>query len=291
MRKICCLLAVLCLPLFATSVSAQHLWWNLEDQKDAKCLYGEITVLATHTTIYYCGSNWHPGEPAGGYCGIQHNGPNERRTIFSIWDTSPKLHPKVTAADPATLFGRFGGEGEGGHTHMLWNWKVGETFQYFVHKQPGSKPHTTDCLYYIYDREAKQWRHSATINCPNGGFKCVGTLGGSINSFLENFSGRDREVPKLCLYQLWLGGSVEKMKCLTRAVGDGKWGQLHGAYFLAEGDDQKLVAVFTELEAKYGKPQFGHKGHDLAPLPDKPLSPELIKALGHLPEAKPVVDK
>ena len=56
--------------LTCISAQAQHLWWNLEDQKEATCLYGEITVLATHHGIYYCGANWHPGEPAGGYCGI-----------------------------------------------------------------------------------------------------------------------------------------------------------------------------------------------------------------------------
>ena len=32
--------AVLC-----PSLRAQHLWWNLEGQRDATCLYGEITVL------------------------------------------------------------------------------------------------------------------------------------------------------------------------------------------------------------------------------------------------------
>ncbi len=292
MRKMLFLFVVLCLSLASSAAQAQHLWWNLDGQNQAKCLYGEITVLATHTTIYYCGANWHPGEPAGGYCGIQHNGPTERRTIFSIWDTSPQMHPKITAADPKTAFGRFGGEGEGGHTHMLWPWKVDETFQFFVRKQPGSKPDSTACLYYVYDREAKQWRHSATITSPNGGKKSVATLGGGMNSFLENFSGRDREVPKLALYRLWLGTSVDAMKCLTRAVGDGKWGQLHGAYFLAEGDDAKLAAMFAKFEPKYGKSIFGGKGKKpLSPIPDEPLAPELIKALDKLPEAKTVINR
>ncbi len=289
MRKMLLSFTALCLSLVATAAPAQHLWWNLEGQKEATCLYGEITVLATHTTIYYCGSNWHPGEPAGGYCGIQHNGPKERRTIFSIWDTSPELHPRITAADAATVFGRFGGEGEGGHTHMLWPWKVEETFQFFVRKQPGPKPDSTACRYYVYDRETKKWRHSATIVSPNGGKKCVATLGGGMNSFLENFSGQDREVPKLALYRLWLGTSIDTMKCLTRAVGDGKWGELHGAYFLAEGDDAKLATVFAGFEPKYGKPDFGGKGEDLAPIPSETLAPELIKALEKLPEAKAVV--
>ncbi|MGO9112264.1 MAG: DUF3472 domain-containing protein [Thermoguttaceae bacterium] len=291
MRKMPLLFTALCLSLAASTAPAQHLWWNLDGQDEATCLYGEITVLATHTTIYYCGANWHPGEPAGGYCGIQHNGPDERRTIFSIWDTSAELHPKITAAGPKTVFGRFGGEGEGGHTHMLWPWKVGETFQFFVCKQRGLKPDSTACLYYVYDRDAKEWRHSATITNPNGGKKCVATLSGGMNSFLENFSGLDREVPKLALYRLWLGTSVDKMKCLTRAHGDGKWGELHGAYFLAEGDDSKLAAVFAELEPKYGKPDFGRKDKNLAPIPSVPLAPELVKALGSLPEAKAVINR
>ena len=61
----------------------------------------------------------------------------------------------VTYADPKTIFNRFGGEGEGAHTHMLWDWKVGDTFQFFVRKPPGAAPGTTDAGYYIYDRQAK----------------------------------------------------------------------------------------------------------------------------------------
>jgi hypothetical protein len=271
--------------LLCATASAQHLWWNLEGQRDATCLYSEITVLATHPAIYYCGANWHPGEPAGGYCGIQHNGPQERRTIFSIWDTSPQLHPKVLEADPDTVFGRFGGEGEGGHTHMLWPWHTNETFQFFVRKQPGSETNTTDARYYIYDRSAGKWRHSATITSPDGGQRSVATLGGGMNSFLENFAGQDREVPKLALYRLWLGASVDGMKCLTIAHGDGMWGQLHGAYFLAEGDRPALEAVFSGLEKEYGKPVFGEKGKRLDPIEVKPIPAAVLEALKDLPRA------
>ena len=57
--------------LFCPGLYAQHLFWDLNGQQDATCLYGTITVLATTNHIYYCGANWHPGEAAGGYCGIQ----------------------------------------------------------------------------------------------------------------------------------------------------------------------------------------------------------------------------
>ena len=58
---------------------------------------------------------------------------------LSIWDTSPQLKPKVTAADPKTLHNRFGGEGTGAHTHMIWDWGLGETFQFFIEKLPGKR--------------------------------------------------------------------------------------------------------------------------------------------------------
>ena len=103
---------------------------------------------------------------------------------------------------------------------MLWDWKVGDTFQFFVQKRPGAAEGTTDARYYIYDRGAKKWRHSATITCPNGDKKSeasVATIGGGgLASFLENFVGKDRDVPKLALYRLWLGTDVDTMKCLTQ---------------------------------------------------------------------------
>jgi hypothetical protein len=270
---------------------AQHLWWDVKAYPDATCLYGEITVLATHHAIYYCGANWHPGEPAGGYCGIQHNSAKERRTIFSIWDTSPQLHPSVSEADAQTIFNRFGGEGEGAHTHMRWNWQSAETFQFFVQKQPGQEPDTTAARYYVFDRNDQQWRHSATIVSPNGDDKArksVSTVGGGLASFLENFAGRDADVPKLALYRLWVGTSPDKLVCLTVARGDGQWGTLHDAYFLAEGNREQLDRVFDALRERYGAPRFGKQGERLDPISDRPLSRELIAALKALPRA-PVV--
>ena len=285
--KVFCLTAAMALT-FSANVQAQRLWWDLQGQNDATCLYGEITVLATHPGIYYCGANWHPGEPAGGYCGIQHIGRQERQTIFSIWDTSPDLHPKVTAADPRTIFGLFDGEGAGAHTHMPWPWNLGSPFQFFVHKLPGKTPDTTDTSYYIYDRFQKSWLHSATIANPNDGKKSVATIGGGLNSFLENFTGEDRAVPKLALYRLWLGPSVEKMKCLTRADGDGIWGQFRDAYFLAEGDPAALNDVFARWKKKYGQPVMGEVGKNLGPISDIRLANKLIVGLKKLPHASQV---
>jgi len=272
--------------LFSATAQAQHLWWDLEGQQDATCVYGEITVLATAPHIYFCGANWHPGEPAGGYCGIQHNSETERRTIFSIWDTTDQLHPLVTAFDPLTLRNRFGGEGTGAHTHMLWNWQLDEPFQFFVEKVAGKMPDTTDTRYFIYDRTNEKWLHSATITNPSGGKPSVATIGGGLNSFLENFSGQKRELPKLALYRLWLGSSVGTLKCLTKSVGDGTWGQLHDQYFLAEGSPAELASVFAQWKKKYGDPVHGLKDKALKPILDVTLDEKLVVALKNLPRTK-----
>jgi len=288
-RTITCILAGLFLLCLSTpSALAQHLWWDAGDQKAATCVYGQITVLATHENTYYCGINWHPGQPAGGYCGIQHNSGDEHRTIFSIWDTSPELHPRVTFADPKTEHGRFGGEGEGGHTHMLWPWKLEETFQFYVTKTPGEND-TTNAAYYVYDRENKKWIHSATIACPNGGHDEVKNFSsGSIASFLENFSGKDKDAPRLAIYRLWLGTRPDDLKALTQSGGDGKWGTLHDAYFLAGGRMENLNTVFAKLEKDYGKPTFGGKGIKLDPISDKAVDANVIKELKDLPKAPAV---
>ena len=275
------------LLLCATNAPAQHLWWDLAGQKEATCLYGEITVVATQPTTYYCGANWHPGEPAGGYCGIQHNDPQERRTIFSVWDTSAELHPKVTEAGPSTVFGRFGGEGEGGHTHMLWNWKTNETFQFFVRKQTGADTNTTDARYYIFDPKAKKWLHISTITSPIGGKHSVETVTGGVNSFLENFSGENRDAPRLALYRLWLGPDVDHLKCLTKAKGDGIWGEWNDTYFLASGSSNSLNAVFSRMEQSFGKPTIAEKGLRLEPISDRPLPETLIEQLKNLPRSPP----
>jgi hypothetical protein len=277
-RSLLCFFIVLLLGS-GSDAFAQHLWWDVKDHPNETCLYGQITVLATHSNIYYCGANWHPGEPAGGYCGIQQNSGEEHRTIFSIWDTSPTLHPVAAAGDPRTHINRFGGEGEGGHTHMIWPWKVRETFQFFVRKVPGKEPDTTEARYYIFDDEKKTWIHSATITSPNGGHKSVETIGGGLNSFLENFAQKDPDVPKLATYRLWLGSSIGTLKSLTRATGDGKWGELNDAYFLAQGEDSRLEGVFSSLPKDFGKPVFGEKGKKLDPISDRPMPAGVAQSL------------
>jgi Domain of unknown function (DUF3472) len=292
-RFLLTVIATLATILCATVQASQHLFWKHEDEKNATCLYGEITVLVSHPAIYYCGANWHPRAPAGGYCGIQDTGEKGRLTIFSIWDTGKGLHSKATEADPRTVLSS-GCDGKGGqHTHMFRNWQEGRTFQFFVQKQPGDKPDTTDTRYYIIDHVHKRWILEATINSPNGGFKGVTDIGGGpLGSFLENYRHTHFDAPRIALYRLWLGDSIHSMKFLGRAGGDndrhGLWGQMHGSYFLAEGSPENLDRVFDRLKEDYGTPIIGKKGEPLEPLPDVPMPPKVIQALENPPRADKV---
>lgn len=261
---------------------AQHLWWQAGPKgKDATCLYGRITVLSTSKTIYYCGANWWPGNPAGGYTGIQDEGGGKHRVIFSIWDTSPTLHPKVTYTADGGVGSRFGGEGTGAHSHIEYDWKVGQTYQFFAVKVQDPAEASTVTTVFFFDEGAKKWVKEATISSPNGGFKSVQTFGGGGAAFLENWSGQDRALPKLAEYQLWLGTDVSGLEAVTKAGGDGKWGVLNNRFFLAEGDDAALAPLFDKYK---GTDPFVERNGSGTPFEVKPikLSKKLVSELQKL---------
>ncbi len=281
----------------AAAFGGGHLWWSLSPKpkaprlKKVTFLYGEIEVLASGPFIYYCGVNWQPGRPGGSYCGIQDHGDRHKCTIFSVWDTSPTLHPRVVEADSATHYSRFGGEGTGAHTHLNYPWKIGRVFRYAVTKQPDPSGKNTLTRYYYYDRDRKNaagkpgaWVLEATISSPTGGKDSVRYFGGSMNSFLENWMGRKREVPKLCLYRLWAGTSPNDLHYLRQAVGDGVWGILNGSYCLGEGAPAAFLAVFRKamLPGRYSVYSPAQAAR-LAPIPPRSIPADVLAGLRHLP--------
>ncbi len=71
-------------------------------------------------------------------------------------------------------------------------------------------------------------------------------------------------------------------------AGPGTGGLLHDAYFLAEGESKTLAGVFSELEARFGKPRFGGPGKDLGTISDRPVPARVVEALNDPPRALPV---
>ena len=231
---------------FSTRVQAQHLYWNYKNNPAGyNCLYGEVEVLATGPTVYYCGCNWGPGQPAGAYTGIQDLGEGKHTLIFSIWNTSDALKPKTIEKDPRTVAHAFDSEGSGEHSHLDYDWQIGKTYRYFVTKKQDGTGANTLCSLFFFDDRLQRWDKEATISSPNDGHLSVRAFQGTIASFLENWSGKSRAVPKLALYRLWMGTSPSNMINVTKAVGDGKWGTLDGAFYLAEGDEGALKPLFS----------------------------------------------
>ena len=286
-----------------SSYGGGHIWWSLTPGPKAKrlrhitFLYGEIQVLASGPTIYYCGVNWQPGRPGGSYCGIQEHGDHHKCTIFSVWDTSPTLHPGVVEADHLAKYSRFGGEGTGAHTHLNCEWRIGQVFRYAVTKQQDKTGANTLTRYYFFDRTRKTgkeksgaWVLEATVSSPTDGKDSVRYFGGGMNSFLENWSGRNREVPKLCLYRLWAGTSPEDLRYLRQASGDGVWGILNDSYFLGEGKPAGFLAVFRKAMAvsEYAVYSPG-RGAKSAPISERTIPADVLDGLKHLPRHAPSV--
>lgn len=279
-------IAIALLAAFASAAQAQHLIWKPKPAaKPATCVYGEIEVVATGPTIYYCGCNWWPGNPAGGYTGIQDAGSGRHLMIFSIWDTSPTLHPKTIEAEARTQYNRFGGEGEGAHTHLDYGWKVGRVYRYYVTKEQDATGANTLTRTYFYDEGLRKWVHEATISNPNDGHESVTTFGGMLNAFLENWSGQERAKPKVAIYRLWLGTSPRDLVNVTEARGDGNWGVLNDTFYLAEGDEDALATVFEQAKKPGTEVVRGKEDRSTLTVGARKVPASVVKALEKLPRS------
>ena len=85
--------------------------------------------------------------------GMQVNSEKERRIIFSVWDSGNEAidRNKVKAEDLVQLVdkgkdvhaGGFGNEGTGGHSHLVHDWKLGDTIRFLVRAEPDGTQTTT----------------------------------------------------------------------------------------------------------------------------------------------------
>src|SRR5579862_1983833 len=226
MQKIALVLVV---ALAAALCQAQHLWWMVKPiPQNYTYLYGEIEVLADGPGIYYCGCNWWPGAEAGGYTGIQSLADSKHVMIFSIWDSNAENLSQPVDWAPGTEAGRFGGEGVGARTIRTYNWHAGRTYRYFLVKRQSPAANATLTSAFFFDENQQRWVYSATIASPNlKGHGGIGGFGGGLNAFLENFAGKEKDLPKLALYRLWMGTSIAGLSQVTEAKGDGMWGVLN----------------------------------------------------------------
>jgi hypothetical protein len=193
-----------------------HLNFPVPDGVKAKWFYNEVTVEKDPVWSYYeaCGF-------ARGYFGIQVNSPTERRIIFSVWDSGKEAvdRSKVAQPDrvqllqkgPGVVASDFGNEGTGGHSHLVYPWKTGETYRFLVTDQPDG----TATIYtaYFYFPEKHAWSLIASFRAPNDG-KYLSHL----YSFNEDFEGANGQQLRLAKFgNQWVKTTDDQWMELTSA--------------------------------------------------------------------------
>lgn len=149
--------------------------------------YNEITVPEGNDVI---GSYFMADGFGEGYFGMQVNSATERRIIFSVWSPFKTDNPKEIPEDQKIILAargkdvvanEFGNEGSGGHSHLVYPWKAGQTYRFVLHGVPGKDNHTQYTAYF-YDPAKQQWMLIASFIRP-----ATNTWLKRLHSFLENF--------------------------------------------------------------------------------------------------------
>lgn len=144
---------------------------------DKACFYSELTVPIGEDKV---GSYFMANGFGEGYFGIQVNSPTERRILFSVWDPAQGQTTLLRNGANVTA-GRFGGEGTGGQSYLVFNWKAGSTYKFLTEGKPGSNGNTVYTSWF-YAPEIGGWKLIASFSRPD-----TAKYLGSFHSFLENF--------------------------------------------------------------------------------------------------------
>jgi len=232
--------------------------------KDAKvaALYCEVTAIEDPVATYYEACGWHRG-----YFGMQVNSPTERRIIFSVWDSGGEAvdRKKVGNENRTTLVakgegvstGDFGNEGTGGHSHLVFRWKTGETQRFLVTAQPTNGAVTIYSGYW-FRPDTHKWMLISSWRAPKDGSWLRG-----LYLFSENFNGNNGHLRRKALFgNQWIRTDAGQWQEVTTASfshdGTGKTDRLdrfmgveNGQFFLSQGG---FVPGFTKYGEKFSRP-------------------------------------
>ena len=253
------------------NAASVHLAYPVPKDTKVAAFYCEVTALEDPIWTYYMACGWHRG-----YFGMQVNSPTERRIIFSVWDSGgePQNRGKVADEDRVTLVakgegvdaGDFGGEGTGGHSHLVYPWKTGEKQRFLVTAKPVDGSHTVFSGYYFHP-DKKQWVLISSWKTPKEG----GYLR-RLYSFSENFGGANGQLRRKALYgNQWIRTKDGKWLELTTATFshdptgrndrlDRFMGVESGQFFLSQGG---FVPGFTSFGQEFSRPAAGNPPADL----------------------------
>jgi len=239
------------------NAASVHLFYPHPLETKVSAFYCEMTGLEDPLWTYYMACGWHRG-----YFGMQVNSPNERRVIFSVWDSGNEAvdRKKVDKKNRVTLVakgkdvysGSFGNEGTGGHSHLKFMWKTGKRQRFLVTAEPVDQTHTIFAGYY-FRRDQQKWMLISSWKAPKEGAYLRG-----LYSFSENFVGRNGHVLRKARYgNQWIrdakGNWIELTTAKFSHDSTGKADRLdrfmgveEGEFFLSHGGFMSSFTAYGE---------------------------------------------
>ena len=203
------------------NAASVHLMYPVPQDAQIEWFYNEVTAVEDPVYTFYMACGF-----SRGYFGMQVNGPNERRIIFSVWDagsgSNAKDRSNVAPEDQVQLLAKgegveasvFGNEGTGGHSHLVVAWKTGEPQRFLLAAHVADAAHT-DYAGYWFHPEKKVWMLIAKFRAPKDGKLLRG-----LHSFSENFGGSNGHLLRKARYgPQWI------------RTADGAWTELTEATF------------------------------------------------------------
>ena len=208
-----------------------HLRYLVPGDSVVKWFYTEVRVpkeVENSIHAYYETNGFHSG-----YGGIQINNEKERRFIFSIWSLYKTDHPNEIPAKYAVNLknkgnqvyaGEFGNEGSGGHSHLVFPWKVEQTYHFLTGIKSIVGDSATYVGYYAAPEDnytwhlLSEWTQNKTDT--KTGFK-------NLYAFVENFGNNGDDYFKAYYGNQWI---------MTPA---GNWVELNQAKFTTTAHPQK----------------------------------------------------
>ncbi len=235
--------------------------------------YSEITVPQGQDPIgtFYMANGF--GE---GYFGFQVNSPSERRVLFSVWSPfktdNPNDIPKdqrisMLARGNGVHVGKFGNEGSGGQSYLIYPWKAGSTYRFLTKVEPDGNGNTVYTSWFG-DKAKDEWRLIASFRRPRTDTNLRG-----FHSFLESFSPAYGHIGRKAHYgNVWVytvDGSwheCNESRFSVDGTGNGRHrldfdgGSVGGHFFLRNcgfvAGEQKPGATFTRESTAPEQPQI-----------------------------------
>ena len=129
---------------------------------------------------------------------------------------------KLLAKGDGVFAGGFGNEGTGGHSHLIYPWKVGETYRFLVSAEPGGYAYGLQRILLTFRRR----RHGDLLPV-SARRRMAGYLHG-LYSFNENFGGANGGISEACrvrqpVAQAFGRQNGLQVDHLQSSLGDGHW--------------------------------------------------------------------